>query len=170
MRAGTVTRDQSMADNVKWILDNNPNAKIMLWAHNGHVSTAGGLGFEPMGAFLRKMFGAQMVVFGFAFNQGSFQAVELNKGLRDFTVGPAPAGSLDATLAAAAIPLFALDLRGIPTGSPVAAWLAEPHKTRSIGAVFSQDSAGQYLLDMSAHQSFDAILFVEKTTAARKNP
>ena len=31
--------------------------------------------------------------------------------LKDFTVPPAPAGSLDATLAATGIPLFALDLR-----------------------------------------------------------
>lgn len=54
------------------------------------------------------MLGAQMVVFGFAFNQGSFQAIEQGKGLRDFTVPPAPAGNLDATFAAAGIPFFAL--------------------------------------------------------------
>src|SRR5262249_5518051 len=170
LKAGTVTRDQSMAENVKWILDNNPGEKIVLWAHNGHVSAASVGGFKPMGAALRKMFGAQMVVFGFAFNQGSFQAVEPNKGLHDFTVGPAPAGSLDATLAAAGIPLLALDLRGIPKGSPAATWLSEPHKTRSIGAVFSRDSAAQYLSELNAPESFDVILFVEKTTAARKNP
>src|SRR5262249_6994699 len=41
MRAGEVTRDQSMADNIKWILDHNPTAKIVLWAHNGHVADAG---------------------------------------------------------------------------------------------------------------------------------
>jgi erythromycin esterase len=169
LKAGTVTRDQSMADNVKWILDNNPDAKIVLWAHNGHVSTASVGGFGPMGASLRKMFGAQMVVFGFAFNQGSFQAIERNKGLHDFTVGPAPAGSLDATLSATGIPLFALDLRSVPKGSPAAAWLSEPHKTRSIGALFSQESA-QYLFDLNAPESFDVILFVDKTTAARKNP
>ncbi|MBV9211551.1 MAG: erythromycin esterase family protein, partial [Acidobacteria bacterium] len=38
MTGEEVSRDQSMADNVKWILDQNPNAKIVLWAHNGHVS------------------------------------------------------------------------------------------------------------------------------------
>jgi erythromycin esterase-like protein len=170
MRSNEVSRDRSMADNVKWILDNNPGAKIVLWAHNGHVSTLSGGGYEPMGTSLRKMFGDQMVVFGFAFNQGSFRAVERASGLRDFTVSAAPAGSLDATFASAGIPLFALDLRDAPKSGPVAAWLSEPHKTRSIGAIFSQDSAAQYLFDLKAPQSFDVMLFVEKTTAARKNP
>jgi erythromycin esterase-like protein len=47
---------------------------MLVWAHNGHVSTAGaGYGHESMGSALRKTFGDQMVVFGFAFNQGSFK-------------------------------------------------------------------------------------------------
>jgi TonB family protein len=170
LRANQVPRDRSMADNIKWILDNNPGAKVVLWAHNGHVTTASGSRYDSMGASLRKMFGAQMVVFGFAFNQGSFQAMESGKGLHDFTVPPAPPGSLDATFAATGIPLFALDLRDAPKSGPVATWLSESHKTRSIGAVYSQDSAAQYLWEMNAPQSFDVMLFVEKTTAARKNP
>jgi len=170
LRANQVSRDRSMADNIKWILDQNPGAKVVLWAHNGHVSTAANGRYDPMGASLRNMFGGQMVVFGFAFNQGSFQAVEQGKGLHEFTVPPAPPGSLDATFAATGIPLFALDLRAAPKTGPVATWLSESHKTRSIGALFSQDSADQYLSDLRAPQSFDLMLFVEKTTAARKNP
>jgi len=170
MRAKEVSRDRSMADNIKWILDNNPGAKIVLWAHNGHVATGGYGGYEPMGVALRKMFGAQMVVFGFAFNQGSFQAVEIGKGLHDFNVPVAPLGSLDATFAATGIPLFALDLRDAPKSGPVAEWLSAPHTSRSIGAVYSESSAAQYLMDLTAPHSYDAMLFVEKTTAARKNP
>jgi len=170
MRAKEVSRDRSMADNIKWILDNNPGAKMVVWAHNGHVATGGYGGYEPMGVSLRKMFGAQMVVFGFAFNQGSFQAIEIGKGLHDFNVPAAPPRSLDATFAAAGIPLFALDLRDAPKTGPVADWLRAPHKSRIIGAVYSESSAAQYLMDLTATQSYDAMLFVEKTTAARKNP
>jgi erythromycin esterase len=115
------------------------------------------------------MFGNDMVVFGFAFNQGSFQAVEPQKGLRGFTVPPSPSGSLDATLAATGIPLFALDLRQVPKTGPVAAWWNEPHPSRSIGAMFSESTAAQYLQPLTAPRSYDALLFVEKTTAARKN-
>jgi erythromycin esterase len=90
--------------------------------------------------------------------------------LRDFTAPPAPAGSLDATLAAAGIPLFALDLRQAPKSGPVAAWLSAPHDTRSIGALYSEDTPYGYMASLTAPRCFDAVLFVEKTTAARKNP
>jgi erythromycin esterase-like protein len=169
MHANQVTRDESMAQNIKWILDNSPKAKIVVWAHNGHVRTDGVGGFAPMGASLRKMFGTAMVVFGFAFNRGSFQAMEMQKGPHDFTVPPAPPGSLDANLAATGIPIFALDLRQAPKTGPVAAWWNELHQSRSIGAVFSDSTARQYLMNLTAPRSYDAILFVEKTTAARKN-
>jgi len=42
-----------MADNVKWILDHNPKAKIVLWAHNGHVATEG-FSYETMGSVLSR--------------------------------------------------------------------------------------------------------------------
>ena len=35
LRAGRMSRDRSMAENVKWILDQNPDAKIVLWPHRG---------------------------------------------------------------------------------------------------------------------------------------
>ncbi|HYV13146.1 MAG TPA: erythromycin esterase family protein [Pyrinomonadaceae bacterium] len=170
MNANEVQRDVSMAQNIKWILDQNPNAKIVLWAHNGHVAKDFVWRYKTMGSALREMFGEQMVVFGFAFYQGSFQAIERGKGLRDFTVSPAPAGSLDATLAATGIPLLAIDLRKIPKASPVGTWWSEPHKSRNIGAMYATDMDNQFLIDMKAPESFDVLLFVEKTTAARKNP
>lgn len=168
-RTTEVSRDQSMADNIKWILDQNPGAKIVLWAHNGHVAASDIVGYKPMGLSLREMFPKEMVVFGFAFNQGSFQAIEQGKGLRDFTVSPAPAGSLDATLAATEIPLFAIDLRTAPKNSAVETWLSQPHKSRNIGALFGDDLDNRFLIDVPAAKSFDALLFVERTTAARKN-
>ena len=169
-KSGAMTRDQCMAENIKWIADHNPAAKIVVWAHNGHVAFGGWPGYEPMGAALRKMFGDQMVVFGFAFDQGSFQAWEPGKNLRDFTVPAAPAGSLDATLAATGIPLFALDLRSAPKTGPVAAWLHTPHQTRSVGSQYSDDTAQQYWANQEVASCFDALLFVHTTTAARKNP
>ena len=163
MNSGEITRDHAMAENVKWILDQSPGAKIVLWAHNGHVATGGNM----MGSELRRMYGNQMVVFGFAFDQGSFQAIEQGSGLRNFRVTPAPAGSLDATLAASGIPIFALDLQRVPADSSVAAWLKEPHRTRSVGAVYSE--ASNYFDDLSLQANFDAILFVNHTTAALPN-
>jgi len=166
MRAGQVTRDDSMAANIRWILDQLPDARMVIWAHNGHVETSPG----SMGSALRRMYGSQMAIFGFAFNQGSFRAVERSAGLKNFTVPPAPAGSLDATLASAGIPLFALDLRALPKSGPVADWFHATHATRSIGAIFSDDTAASYLVPQVVPDLADGILFVEKTTAAMANP
>jgi erythromycin esterase-like protein len=169
MKAGMVSRDASMAENIQWILRQAPRTKMVVWAHNGHVMTNGTAANQPMGAYLRAALGKQMVAFGFAFNRGSFQAVEQGKGLHDFTVPPAPEGTLDATLAATGLPLFALDLRQTPATGPIADWFGQPHPARSIGAVYSDDKAAQFLLPLDAPKSFDALLFVEKTTAARPN-
>ena len=164
MRAGQVSRDRSMADNVRWILDQNPGAKIVLWAHNGHVATEG-FSYETMGAALRRIYGSEMVVFGLAFNQGSFQAIRQGGGgLTNFAVPPAPPGSLDATLAAARVPLFALDLRTAPE------WLRQPRGSRQIGAVYPEGAPYALIGDIVAPKAYDAVLFVEATTVARKNP
>ena len=163
MRAGIVSRDESMARNVQWILEQSPKAKIVLWAHNGHVAMKG-LGYASMGAALRKTYGEQMVVLGFGFHQGSFQAMKMGSGLQDFTVPAAPAGTWDALMASAGMPMFALDLRQAPDE------LRMPMKTRMIGAVYSVESADQFWREANYPANYDALLFVESTTAARKNP
>jgi erythromycin esterase-like protein len=160
-RLGTVSRDRSMALNVKWILDRNPNAKVVLWAHNGHAAR-GRMVYRSMGEELHDMYGDQMVVIGFGFNRGSFQAVGMRGGgLQNFTVQPAPAGSFDALLATAGIPLFALDLRKAPRA------LREPRLSRQIGSGYAYELDANYMVRASVPSLFDIILFVENTTAAR---
>jgi len=164
MRTGVIDRDRSMAANIKWIADHNPSAKMVVWAHNGHVA-AGGMPTPMMGSALRTMFGKEMVVFGFAFNQGSFQAIPQGGGsLKNFTVPPAKPDTLDGILAASKLPLFALNLRNAP------AWFNEPHGSRQIGAVYPDGDAYAMVADIAAAKAFDALLFVESTTPARKNP
>lgn len=169
LKSGAKSRDESMADNIKWIADQNPKAKMIVWAHNMHIANTGYAGTGSMGGYLRKVFGDQLLNFGFAFNQGAFQAVEMGKGLHPFAVAPAPAGSLDSALAAVGIPVFAVDLRQLPKEDPVAQWFSQPHPSRSIGAAYSDSLAPSLWSFTPAAESFDALLFVEETTAARPN-
>jgi erythromycin esterase-like protein len=173
MRTNEVTRDRSMAENIKWILDQSPKEKIVLWAHNGHVAAGEFEGFEPMGSTLRKMYGTNMVVFGFAFYQGAFQAMGRPIGLSTFTVGPAPAGSLDATLAAARISAFALDWRRAPLagrGGLVVPWLNEQKKTRWVGSTYFESAPDNFWIELRPREVFDVTLFIDMTSAARPNP
>jgi erythromycin esterase-like protein len=173
MRTNEVSRDRSMAENVKWILDQSPDEKIVLWAHNGHVAAGGFTGFEPMGSTLRQMYGTDMVVFGFAFYQGAFQAMGRPIGLSTFTVDPAPAGSLDATLAAARIPAFALDWRQAPRagrGVLVGPWINEQQKTRWVGSTYFENAPDNSWIELRPREAFDVTLFIDMTAAARSNP
>ena len=172
LQSGEQSRDQSMAENVEWIADHNPGAKIVLWAANGHVRYAPFPDFTPTGRYLHERFGRGMVSFGFSFNEGSFRAVETGRIPREFTVKPLPKGSLDRTLASAGIPLFALDLRDLPKDGPVARWFAKPHAMRNIGGVYSEKGGDSPdpIASTSWPQAFDVIVFVDKTTASRGNP
>lgn len=170
--AQQAVRDRSMAENVRWILDHEGrDAKVVVWAHNGHVAAQNRFGMDWMGLHLRRMFGSEMVVFGFAFNQGSFQAIEMPfpsaTGLRSFDVGPAPEGSLDSMLASAGLHIAAIDLRALPADGGAAKWFSEPRATRSIGAGYGERFAANFLAKEIAPKIYDGLLFVEKTEAAR---
>ena len=170
--AGSAIRDSSMAANIHWIMEHEgPDAKIVIWAHNLHVNTRK----NWMGQFLREMYGKDMVVFGFAFNQGSFQAWDWDnpagsRGLIPFHVKPLPEESLDATLGATGLPYAAIDLRRLPEAGYVAEWFAKPHKTRSFGAGFNPQAASSSAGDEQVTELYDVLLFVDETTAARPNP
>lgn len=172
LRSGdAAARDRAMAENIHWILEREgPGAKMVAWAHNLHVSADFGNG---MGKYLRTELGPDMVAFGFSFSSGSFQAVEMpfasGKGLHPFTVGPAPEGSLDETLARAGRPIAALDLRRAPESGPVGDWFQSRHGTRDIGAGFGDSLQASFLMRTVAARDFDALFFVERTTSAIPN-
>jgi len=172
-----VSRDIAMAENVRALLElEGPDAKAVLWAHNGHVARESGyftdnkVPIANMGSRLHEMLGRKHLVVGFAFNQGSFQAQQSGRGLVDHTVAPAPEGSLDRVLAAADLPAFLLDLATAPAEGPVGDWLSSKPLSRSIGAVYSAEHAKEFLAPADPRRAYDILAFVETTTAARANP
>jgi erythromycin esterase len=165
-------RDQFMAENARWLLQQaGDNARMMIWAHNGHVTfSSENYSYKPMGAYLRQALGRDYLAIGFSFDRGSFQAKAMPKGLRTFSVGPAPELSLDSSLARVGIPLFAVDLRLLPPAGPVHDWWYRRHPARSIGAVYSDSGSEGYFIGQAPALNYDGLLFVESTTAARENP
>jgi erythromycin esterase len=174
-----VVRDRSMADNIRWILDHEgAGTKMVIWAHNLHVAT-----HTIMGNNLRKMFGNDMFVFGFSFNQGSFQAAEYpigyiqyllfpsEKGVHPFTVTPYHSEisvSLDVMLAEAGLKYAAINLQTLPKYGLVTKWFEEGQLMRNIGSVYS-DLLGPGFSKLASTKIYDALLFVENTTASHLN-
>jgi erythromycin esterase len=132
-RAAMLYRDQVMAENTAWWLEQT-GEKILLSAHNGHV------GYESHdpeqyprveGAFLRDRLGAGYVSAGFTFHHGSFNAQGENDEIGTFAVGPVGAGNNEYTLDKVALRDYLLDVRSAP--AVARAWLGKPRPTHSIG-------------------------------------
>ena len=125
-----MSRDIAMAENVAALLElEGPDAKAVLWAHNGHARKTAYVTDDKtlvptMGSRLHELFGREQLVVGFAFNQGSFQAIEQGVGWWTTPLRLPPRAASTSVLAAADIPAFLLDLATAPATGPVADWLA----------------------------------------------
>jgi len=165
--AGNGQRDAFMAENALWLLEQaGPAARIVLWAHNGHVQRAPD-GFDSMGAYLDRQLGTQMVVFGFAFGQGTCTAVGTAGGLGPQTVPPPIADSYEATFDSAALPRFLLDTRGLSRGAPGPDWLLDAHLHRSIGALYDSSRPTQYFQRVRLSRLYDVVVYFQDTGASR---
>ncbi|MBO9152092.1 erythromycin esterase family protein [Chitinophaga sp. GCM10012297] len=155
-------RDSSMAENVDWLVKRYPGSKLVLWAHNGHVSKAA----NAMGGYLEKMYGKQMVVMGFAAAEGTYTAIIPGQAIFSNNVLSAPPdGSFEWYGRNSGLGNFVLDLRKENLKDPGAAWLLEKRGIRRIGAVMMQPKFqfSQTLLP----NDFDAVIYLDKTTASQ---
>ena len=163
--SGGQSRDESMAENTVWLSDRiGPEGRMVLWAHNTHVSTQEG----TQGYYQREAFGDDMVVIGFSHENGRFTAVGLTResaGLREFELDPPVEDSFEAYLAGASAPRFLLDLRR-PLDEPGSAWLSEPRLFRHIGCCFDPARPADYFYyyrRAPLRDWFDAIIHFEST-------
>jgi erythromycin esterase-like protein len=159
-------RDESMAANVAWILKQAPpGTKIVLWAHNGHVS-CGGLGMpgKTMGVHLREKFGSDMVVLGFACNTGQYTAVARGRGLQANDLQPSEPGSAEYYFHSAGLRRAILDLRKAAADDPRSAWLTRRIDFRDIGALAMDEQFSQVNLT----KAFDALIYIDETSASRR--
>jgi erythromycin esterase len=165
-------RDRAMAENVKWLAEEAfPDEKIVLWAHNGHISAdPSAPGFVSMGQHLRQAFGEQMRVLGFAFERGEVYAIPFKGGKFDpggplvMKVPAVRPNSADALLRATGLPRLILDLRAVPAGSSLGTWMAEPQSLRSFGWAYDLDNAATAYSTVVLLKAFDALIFIEEST------
>ena len=122
LNSASAKRDLYMAENIEYLLNSHgPQTKMVVWAHNGHISLSGyGGGIQAMGTLLRRLYGSSYYALGFAFSQGAFQARDMDDksdqhgALREFSVPPEPEGSVGWSLSRAGLKNFVLDFRSAP--------------------------------------------------------
>jgi erythromycin esterase len=127
-----------------------------------------------MGSYLRKIFGNGYYAFGFAFNQGEFQAQVSGEGkprVQVFRLGPASERTVDWYLARAGVGNYIVDFRRSQKDKAVSQWLQATHRMHWVGAIFS-DKWGepQWTQPFVLSRDFDGLIFIEKTTPARPTP
>ena len=173
-RYGAV-RDSSMAENIRWILERQgPDAKVVVWAHNAHVSDARAAhrsdGTDWAGRHLRRTFGDEMVIVGFLFNQGGFTALDATNsfaGMRTFTVDPAPPETIEARFAGAGLRTALVDLRRLPSSGAVSEWFRAPRPSRFSWGEYDLSAPEDHLTLDVLPDAFDALAYVDTTTPTR---
>ncbi len=156
---GGMIRDQAMAENLLWIMEHEiPGERIVFWAHNAHVSRSpivmSGISDTPLedtAYHLSPVLGDRLFTVGAVFGHGECPE-GAPPGLEDLDT-PDP-GRFDGALASTGIPILLLDLRSVPEGSPVAAWLGDEQAMRA--------QMGDMLLRPAA--AYDAVYFVDVAT------
>jgi erythromycin esterase len=171
------TRDRYMAENVDWLMARNPDAKIILWAHNGHIARSRSGDGRTMASRLEENHGDEMVVFGFGFYQGMANSREISMvgdqtvwgSIEAFELPPAIAGSYEAAFHSTGLPRFILSFKDLEL-SGGARWLRNVRLMRQFGAGYYPDNAENYFGKTTLPIVFDAVIYFDDTTASQLIP
>jgi erythromycin esterase-like protein len=158
--SGTV-RDSSMAANIMWIVDEaRKGSKVVLWAHNMHVARKQG----AMGKWLADRYGKDLVVVGFAANEGMYTAWKAGAVLSNNPLSPGPPGSLESFAHDTGVPRFLLDLREARKDPEVETLLRSGVSMRSIGAM----SMEAQFYPVPVLDFYDVLAWVDQTGPSRQ--
>ncbi len=153
------SRDKYMADNLLWIKSQNPDSKIITWAHNYHIKKTG----NSMGRYLSDSLKNNYLTIGFTFNKGIYTAVG-DKGLTSYQAQESYLGTYEYFFNAIKEPIFLLDLREAKKQNLISnKWLLGQLSFRSIGA--KKINTEFYDTDLTA--DFDLIIFISESTNSK---
>ena len=161
----TLVRDTAMAENVRWLLEQDPSrpadTRIAVWAHNAHVHRQSE---QAMGWHLDQALGESHVVVGFATSTGTYRAFAWDRsGLGTFPLIEPVDGSLERALDTLPMQTALVDLRAAENDERANRVLGETTLLRSIGAM--EVPLGQFY-PVNLARSYDIIAWIRETTAA----
>jgi erythromycin esterase len=151
-------RDECMAKNISWILDNNPNAKIILWAHNGHIEKQKG----SMGGHLSEKYGDKYYNIGFLSNSGTYTAYNSSGLSLNNILAEGKPGSFEYSFHKTGIPTFFFDFGKVKAKEPTSKWLTYSLNYRSIGALAIEYQFSEAKIS----NLFNSIIYIDSTKAS----
>ena len=167
-------RDIYMYNNVNYVSEQEgKDSKIIIWAHNKHISKWKNCGqlnlmcYKTMGHYLKNKYKSKYYSLGTIFNQGYFNTVNLDGVLCAHYLEPAPAGSAPDILSKTNINEFFINFMEYKKNEkPVQEFLNNKIYIYTAGSSVEFGTARK----ISLAESFDGIIFVDKTHATRMIP
>lgn len=154
-----ISRDKYMAENLLWIKAHNPESKIALWAHNGHIKKTD----MSMGKHIYDTLGADYLTIGFAFHSGFYTATGKN-GVTSYKAQDSYIGTYEYFFKSLNEPIFLLDLRDIKEGDEEnTGWLFRNLEFRNVGALKTENE----FYETNLTQDFDLILFINQSSSSK---
>ncbi|KZS39566.1 hypothetical protein AWE51_07890 [Aquimarina aggregata] len=183
-RAGFNIRDEYMAQTVLEALQKEgSNAKMMLWAHNGHINKDPESYFngaqKPLGSVLKKYLGdKKYYAIGFATYQGTFQARSYTKNKNtnvygkagSFKIYPGEEGHFDWYFAQSKKDRLYIHLKQLTNPNAVQSFLKKNLKMHSAGATWTFDRSYSPIFNIIPGKQFDGIIFIKETSATTLTP
>lgn len=160
--AYNTVRDQAMATNVAWLLQQEPAAKVVVWAHNTHIRRDED---QPrLGQGLAKQLGPAYVAVGFATGHGTASVFDPEGAAQALVLAPPVSNSYEGWLDQAAAPNYFLPLRSAAAADK---WLTTRRKFRQIGETAPTRLNGQYMWYAPLSSAFDVLVYLRETSASQ---
>jgi erythromycin esterase len=155
---GAAYRDSCMADNIITYCRQYPDAKLLIWAHNSHVSRAP----DQAGYWLGKHFGKGYYPVAFATATGSYTAsVDFPKtAWKVYPLAAPYVGTAEYYLQGAKLANYLLPLSGAGAASEAAGWTARLNDFRFIGFMNQEEQFSPENL----REGYEAVIFMRQTT------
>ncbi|MFJ6370839.1 erythromycin esterase family protein [Streptomyces virginiae] len=166
-------RDRYMAEAVTRLVDDDPEARVMVWAHNGHIAKGTyGDQVPALGSRLRERYGDAYYALALLFGKGSFLArrgTDLRRPPIRHRIGTGMR-SLEARLTHAVPGDYYADLRAAGSAADAASWLHAPHAQRSFGANVPPFLYRLNTAPLVPAEDYDGIAFVARSTCSHLLP
>lgn len=171
-------RDSCMAANIKWIAEYEKADRIVLWAHNAHISKSRmseQMSYNMMGYWLHNIYGNKYYAIGFDFNIGNFRSKEawfisestkMSYRMKEFSITKTRKHTSNYIFAQAGMPIMYIDYATASASPEINDFLSGAIKTKLIGAAYWPDKENAYYFTVKLKEAFDATIFLNKTTAS----
>jgi erythromycin esterase len=163
-RAPWQDRDHAMAESILSLRSlGDRTRRIVIWAHNGHITRGRPEGAATLGSYLAEALGDDYAAWGFAFHSGLFRTLSLERRRIALYRAPAPPPHFyEADLFRIDREPFWIDLRSAVDNAATHSWATRPRPMRLYGAVEISERYPWPPVPLS--ELFDAIVFVDRST------